>query len=629
MRTLIAGLLLLAPAGLAGPPALGALQPGGVRQIEQTLDVNIVFVGYEAGTGARDINHAAFTAGLPAAYRSINRYPSYYGATQWTGLRFNFNYNIVYAPAAYEDSFFSFLSGIAAPQPLSAYQQAYNAQTAKALVVAGNHWIDPVAVEKYLAANPPAGVDTRKYTVFFINWYGRAGFKHHVYVKQNEPDPETGYNFGLSRQSRKMIAWGGTSVDDPQDGMGALGVRRIWFHDLSAGPEYWTGNWNVMTGDIDGDGVTDYRMPPVWEYGSAKPGLYRAFNNLSADLGLITRYVAIDLLFTASPLYKPAISAPKLPEKVQLDINVFQGESGVDGKAYFNPPLIATNLNRLQPWNQFSVQLNDAVFTSKARDAYMGFATGKSTYGKRLFGIGFGDLFLFSLDHLMQYIDGDPDYEVPVFNYSIPAALDTGGLLGFSDDNWSDGTQSFVFTFMSPVIRSLGYGSTTTTIHEVGHHLGMSHPHDGYDWEANVDFGASGPYYFANAGDESSSMMSYIDLNWDFSQFDRDNMARYMTILYINQANAILGSIYASPRGGQADAKALSADLDATAALALYGLMKYEEAAARAQSAYKKVLEGAALAGVKVETEAWQADYKAKGKSPKFVDPLDAHRNAP
>ncbi len=161
------------------------------------------------------------------------------------------------------------------------------------------------------------------------------------------------------------------------------------------------------------------------------------------------RFVAVNLLFTTSPLYKPAISAPKLPSKIQLDINVYQGESGVDGKSFYDTGLIVGTLGRLQPWNAFSVQLSDAVFASKARDAYMGFATGKSVYGKRLFGIGFADLFLYHTDHLMQFLDGEPDYEVPVFDYSIPDALDTGGLLGFADDNWADGTQSFVFTFVS------------------------------------------------------------------------------------------------------------------------------------------------------------------------------------
>jgi hypothetical protein len=116
----------------------------------------------------------------------------------------------------------------------------------------------------------------------------------------DEPDPDTGYNFGIERESRKLIAWGGTTPDDEENGLGSL--HRLWFYDLSAGPEGWT-------------------------------------------------------------------------------------------------------------------------------------------------------------------------------------------------DNWADGTQSFVFAFDSPSIRDVsGYGFTTTTIHEVGHHVGMSHPHDGYDYEADVDFGPGGPY---------------------------------------------------------------------------------------------------------------------------------------
>jgi hypothetical protein len=39
----------------------------------------------------------------------------------------------------------------------------------------------------------------------------------------------------------------------------------VWFHDLSAGPESWTANWNVDTPGLDGNGVEDYRMPPIWE----------------------------------------------------------------------------------------------------------------------------------------------------------------------------------------------------------------------------------------------------------------------------------------------------------------------------------------------------------------------------
>ena len=61
-----------------------------------------------------------------------------------------------------------------------------------------------------------------------------------------------------------MIAWGGTTADDEENGLGAL--HRVWFHDLSAGPESWTANWNVDDPDLDGNGVEDYRMPATWEY---------------------------------------------------------------------------------------------------------------------------------------------------------------------------------------------------------------------------------------------------------------------------------------------------------------------------------------------------------------------------
>jgi hypothetical protein len=246
-----------------------------------------------------------------------------------------------------------------------------------------------------------------------------------------------------------------------------------------------------------------------------------------------------------------------------------------------------------------------------------------------LFGIAFGDLFLYFNDHIAQFLEGDADYEVPVFAFNATDELFTC-CLGFADDDWATGTQSFVFAFDSPSVRDFsGYGFTTTTIHEVGHHLGMSHPHDGYDYESDVDFGPSGDYYFAWSGDESNSMMSYIDLNWDFSQFDRDNMNRYLTSIYLNQANSILADIYASPMAGQAGILLTLADSNAGLALAKYGTMDYAEAAMYAKTAYEDVLTAAAQIQVQVEPQSWQADYKAKGQSGKFVDSVDYQRSKP
>ena len=620
----LAVLLLLAvvfSTALAGkadpPPDLGTLNPGGFRDIKQNLTVNVVFVGYEKGTGHQDIDESAFLSELPSTYRTINRYPSDYKGNEFLGLTFNYDYNLVYADEAFEDGFFGYLGSIATPKPLTLYQGWYNDQVNKTGMVADNHWIDAPSVEQWLADNANM-VDTTDYTIFFVNWYGRDDFKYHVYTKTDEPDPDTGYNFGVERESRKLIAWGGTTPDDEENGLGSL--HRIWFYDLSAGPEGWTDNWNV-------DDDYGYRMPPVWEYGNLAG--YRPFDNLSGDLGKVTRYVGIDLLFTTSPLYKPAISPPGIPEDVQLDINVFQMDPNDDGTAWFDIPMINQELNELQPLNSYSSELTSQEFKSRFEQVYQCFYDDESCFGQRLYGIAFADLFLYFQDHLVRFLEGDGDYEVPVFAFNATDELFTC-CLGFADDNWADGTQSFVFAFDSPSVRDVsGYGFTTTTIHEVGHHVGMSHPHDGFDYETDVDFGPGGPYYFAWSGDESNSMMSYIDLNWDFSQFDRDNMNRYMTSIYINQANTILADIYASPKAGQVAGLLTSADGHAAAALVAYEAMAYDDAAAHAKAAYDDVLAAAAEINVKVEPHSWQADYKAKGRSDKFVDSVDYQRSKP
>ena len=136
-----------------------------------------------------------------------------------------------------------------------------------------------------------------------------------------------------------------------------------------------------------------------------------------------------------------------------------------------------------------------------------------------------------------------------LFNYVTEDNRDAG-ILGFADDNYTDGTQSGVFSFLSPAITALGYGLTTTQIHEFGHHIAMSHPHDGWDSEMKIDYGPEGSYYFAWAGDENNSMMSYVDLNWDFSQFDHDNFNRFEAAGYIVNANAIAGNVLASANAG-------------------------------------------------------------------------------
>jgi hypothetical protein len=153
------------------------------------------------------------------------------------------------------------------------------------------------------------------------------------------------------------------------------------------------------------------------------------------------------------------------------------------------------------------------------------------------------------------------------------------------------------------------YGLTTTLIHEVGHHLAMSHPHDGFDSQDNINFGTTGDFTYSWLGDQSNTMMSYIDLNWDFSQFDRDNMNRFLVTSYINQSNLILGNLLKNPKAKWVSGALRGADRIAEEALESYQDMRYLQAMVAAKAAYKIVLESAKAIGVPLKPFRWYEGY--------------------
>ena len=485
-------------------------------------------------------------------------------------------------------------------------------------------------MEKWLIDHAPPGVDTRRDTIFFVDWWGRPDFIDHVYTKTGEPDPDTGYDFGLQRDSRKLIAWGGTTPDDEETGLGARGVNRVWFYDLSAGPEAWGGNYDITNADLDGDGEPDYRVPPAWEYSSTG---YRDPSALTDDLARVARYTAIDLLFTSSPLFPPYLSPDLLPNAIDVRLNTFEGWPKVDASAtYEKPDVFLAEERQLFPEVTMTAHQNDLPFRGTSRRCYEQWLADVPCFDDRPQYPAAANLFLDNALDLGTIVGhgadgkrpGRPGHDGAGRTYPAPgvAYATTDDLvpdvLGFADDNWVDGTQSFVFSFLSNAIVDSGYGLTTTQIHEFGHHFGMSHPHDGFDPETGIDFDATGPYYFAWDGDESNSVMSYIDVNWDFSQFDRDNAARHQAAGYIVNANVIAGRILQSR-----DARRAARDLDAADAAvgqarAAMAAHDYDATWRAARAAYESVLSGAGHANVKVTASqnGWSVLPKVRRKDP-------------
>ncbi len=561
--------LVLGSAGAAHAGGPG-LNPGQFEVLSKTVPVNVVFIGYERA----DIDLAAFKAVLPAGYDPVVRYPQFYGLDgRNLGLSYKFKYKFDFTDAAFERRFFAFLTRTGVEGPPTAFQDAYNAETKNVLDVTGPVlFIDAPKVEHYLEAND--GGRRSGYTIYFVNWYGRSDFRFHVYSKTDEVDPDTQVNFG-TRGSRRMIAWGGTS-------------SRSWFYDLSAGPESWTNNWIVD------DDQSQYHMPPIWEY--ATPG-YRPPAQLSQDLGLVARFVGIDLLFTTSPLYDPLVTAPGAGGARVAHVAMLQEDAASNGLTYFNADFMKRELRKFQPYYPWTVGVSDNpapidAGAKKALDIFTGNVFDPNECWTA-YGTPFAQLFCYYDANLGKYVPsyGRKDYVGEIFAYSATDASmgSQFGLLGFADDNWIDGTQSYVFMFGYPAVRAAGFGFTSTAVHEFGHHIGMSHPHDGYDSELDLDFGPSGPFEFAWSGDESQTVMHYMALANGFGRFDKDNAARWETAGYLNLANALAGDIEASHDKFRVRLLLAAADLVARGAKSSFRNWDYQNAAASARLVYTLV----------------------------------------
>ena len=559
-------------------PSFSGLDPGAFVTHEQTVPIDIVLIGFDG----RDINQSDLSALLPRTSAPVVRYPQFYGLNgRELGLEYTFKYSLTRKSRAFEDQFFRFLARTGTPGNPTVYQTAYNNQVNNLVDVTGPVlYIDGPTVERWLENN--ATPRTNGYTVYFINWYGRPDFKFHAYTRTGEPDPDTGFDFG-TLQSSAIVSWGGTR-------------SRSWFYDFSAGPEWNTANWVVDVRDLDDDGIEEYRMPPIWEYAV---GGYRAPDALGNDMGLLTRYVAIDLLFTPSPLYDPLITAPGALGRKVADITMFEDDPASSGTDFIDTTFARNAWERFQPYYRWKTTLRDIdPIDADAKESLNIFTLTSSGPGCwEAFGDPFAQLFCFFNERLSDYVPVYPsrDYVAPIFAFNTTEAGlgEQFGLLGFADDNWIDGTQTFVFAFDADVYREFGYGFTGTTVHEIGHHIGMSHPHDGYDPETGVDFGAESEFFFAWAGDESDTVMHYLTLSNQFGEHNRDNMYRWEAAGYLNWANALAGAIIESPQAPRVFLKLVAAD--ALAAVAKAKLERWDllNAVERARASYLTLVSAA------------------------------------
>lgn len=596
---------------------LQALKPGTQDTINTKLKVNIVFVGYRQTlpgqvATARQISTADFDQTLPGSYDAVNRIPSAYGRTEKTGTSFDFDYNYVFANQAFEDDFFKFVQTqeVSQPAPLTSREKIFNCQgdptcttpsgnITRAIDANNNIVVDALKTENWLADNVGrVGVKPGEYTIYFVNWYDRPDFKFHSYARLDAKDTDTGAPFG-TYSSRRLIAWGGSARTEAP-------AQRVWFYDLSANPDPWTDAFDVTNPDVDGDGAPDYRMPPIWEYGTRKANIGYG-RKVSPDLALVARYTAINLLFTPSPIYRAALTPPEMPDTINLDVHIEQGDGAADPATALNKTLLQDRVKVLQPFATFKQTSKTTVLDGDLADVYKCFfGVSEDTCSPDYADFSGEKLFQFGVKELREEYKTTPagTYNLPIYLFN-DSTNSQGGLLGVAYDDGETGTQSFVYSFLTPDLFDFGYGFTDTSVHETGHHLSLSHPHDGYDSEQNISYGPSGDFHFVNTGDQSATIMSYNDLSRTFGQFNLDSQYRYLTAAYLNNTNAILELVRRANKASSVSSAAQSADSKFVQAKTKYDALDYLGAAQLAHDGYRSVLSAAKSAGVPVTAYKW------------------------
>lgn len=608
---------LLSTPSIAATPKFNTLDPGKTVTLEQEVPIKIALVGFDEN----DVDEDALRAQLADAYAPVVRVPKLYqdaGAPvtpRDLGLSFTFEYDIINTGTRFEDAFFGYLKQIGTAGPPTHFQDCYSGtaptlpdgtpdpcnQTGSVLDIDQSLYIDAPSVEQWLATRGRALLDTdaeHAYFLYFINWYSRDDFQFHVFTKTDEPDPDTGYNFGEQRASRKLRGYGGSTAS------------RIWYFDMSAGPEFWAGSYDINTPDLDGDGEPDYRIPPIWEYAE---GGYRPYAELSKDLGLLTRYVGVDLLFTPSPLYDPLVTTPGVGGDKVVDIELAETHSGSSGTEYIDRDFVLRHLQSIEPYYDWQVVVDDQQISPDALRALQVFGglidvnslPDDDPVACAKAYTAFGALFCYFNQHRDEYIPAyaPNDYVAEVFAFYLNEEnlIDQFGVVAFADNDYATGTQTYVFGFSDPVYRAAGFGFSGVTTHELGHHIGLSHPHDGYDPASDVDYGPTGPFYFAWNGDFSASIMGYLFVSFAFDQFNRDNLYRYETAGYLNKANALLAAVLAAPNAGRVTGLLKQADHEAKVAESAFDEWRYLTAVTAAYRTYNTVRTAAVQLGVPTE----------------------------
>ncbi|MFW9990880.1 MAG: hypothetical protein ACFFD4_02350 [Candidatus Odinarchaeota archaeon] len=474
-----------ATAAISAGPSIDIVSPPALFVVNSTIPVNVVFIGFnESLIDLDQINNSLTHWYAPVISSPLGP----------AGGNFTLDVSYFMSNATtLEYDFVSYLATIASvispPPDLQAYDpSALGAYLFSAVDTVS--WLDN-NVNSYF------GEINSSYCLYIIDTYTWGYITDYYYYDLDMPDPDT----GLESAESLTIIYGG---EYPNRGV---------FLDLSAGPVNYH---ESLTTEAD-EGVSADTITPIWEY------LFPQDKAVLNDN--LTEYIqeTIDMVFTPSYIYRPVIKDVYDLVVYILD-NTSLGDIYTNPTNYIDPSIVTASLEALVPyagWNTgyyVDYLSSHPGLTQTIKDAYA--ATDHSTWPNAIHPI---QPVLDYLDsHRSEFLMNENTIPVFIFAWDENLYFDYAGALGGAEAG-PDGNPLMVLCGFNPNITP-NEGYTKLTIHEVGHMLGLRHPHDGWSWDKLYDTG--NPSVSDWLRDLISTPMTYAHQDTVFSTFDYDTLDR-------------------------------------------------------------------------------------------------------
>ena len=526
MRYVLVGILILSLLNAHEVGASTAHSSAISREVP--MSVKVVFVGLHEDWV--DLNYLPWKENLPSSVTN----EILIGGDD-TGVAYSMTYSYSFASSEFKDRFLSYLKSIEATvtskNPWFYYWKQEDGIWTQVYKDVKNTLYDANKVESWVYENSGelGGFRENGYT-FVISYLPELpsmtfdqykGFWNDMkrketstphYYNVSYEDADLGYKL---RYRDFMTGWGGH--------------HRFWFFDLSAGPARWYDvRWDLPLQVV----LKDMKLDLHTAYGK------KWFTEYLADyLWGITRNFSIPQF-----LYDPILTSNYRLAIYVLDNRTKEEKSAVPITSTVNSERIRAAFKDLAPYAETEVQITfkdtseypELLKLLVDHYKYLDSWTYAHVWDdpQRYGSVDIRPIYKYLQDNLATFVPhighDENEFTIPVFafafsgetyfTYSYKWMIDrrdpeTGALWGMAlGDMTIIGLCQYDFRRgdnVTPKQRGKGYGFTQTIIHEVGHIVGLVHPHS-FDW----------------LGDFSLSAMGYFTYDYTFGQFDKDALQR-------------------------------------------------------------------------------------------------------